>query len=564
MLAYPLYFLRYFFWMLGRLKRRFGRGPETIILTLAGDYAQIPAPPQNFIVAHFRPQKISLLQLGEQFRQVTADPRVKTVILHIRPLEMPLAKLDILRRYIDELQEAGKKVITWSYRYGLGEYYLACASDEIILLPGGEIGPLGIGYEYIFLADALEKVGVQADFMQIAPYKSAGDMFTRREMSEEVRQMGNWLAEATWEEIMEALAAGRGIEESVVRAILDQTPCTDLEAQEWGLVDALLSEDDLPIYLGREAESATLTVWSSALGQLRRQPPRKPGKYVALMGIEGMIVNGNSQQPPVEPPVPVPFGFETRAGDLSVTQVARQVLADKRAAALVVYVDSRGGSATASEAMSTALRKVAAQKPVLVVMGPVAASGGYYVATPGQQIYVQPNTITGSIGVIYGKFSLGKLLEKVFVNREVIHRGDAALFYDPEKPWSEDQRAKIWNAIQRTYSLFLERVADSREMEVESIDAIGGGRVWTGRQALENGLVDEMGGVDQALEKARELAELRADAGIRLYHPSKEPIPPIANPSTAIKYTIENFKALNSQVLCILPGVETQQKTFRN
>ena len=132
MLAYPLFVLKYFFWFLGKFRRRFERGPETVLLTLRGDYPQIPVPPPNIIFAYFRPPKISLLQLGEQFRQVAADPRVKTVILHIRSLEMSLAKLDLLRGYIQELRDSGKKVVAWSYRYGLGEYYLACAADEIL------------------------------------------------------------------------------------------------------------------------------------------------------------------------------------------------------------------------------------------------------------------------------------------------------------------------------------------------------------------------------------------------------------------------------------------------
>ena len=479
MLAYPLYFFRYFFWFLGRLIHRFGRGPETVILTLSGDYPQIPMPPPNFVVAYFRPPQISLLQLGEQFRQVAADRRVNTVILHIRPLAMPFAKLDVLRGYIQELQGAGKRVIAWSYQYDLGSYYLACVTDAVILLPGGEIGPLGIARDYIYLADALEKIGVQADFVQITPYKSAGDMFTQRQMSDEVRQMGNWMAEAAWDEIVGAIASGRGMEESSVLDILNQTPCTDLEAKSLGLVDELMSEDDLPIYLGSEDDPANLTVWSSALRRMQRNPPRKPGKYVALMGIEGMIVDGKSQQPPMEPPIPVPFGFETRAGDLSVTQVARRVLADKRAAALVVYVDSRGGSATASESMSAALSKVAAKKPVVIVMGPVAASGGYYVATPGHWIMAQPNTITGSIGVLYGKFAVGGLLRKFFINRELISRGEAALFLDTEEPWSEAQRAKIWKSVNRLYTLFTERVADSRNLDTEAVDTIGGGKVWS-------------------------------------------------------------------------------------
>ncbi len=558
MLAYPLYFLRYFIWLAGRIKRRFGRGLETIVLTLQGDYTQIPAPPQNLIMAYFRPPKVSLLELGEQFRRVAIDPRVNTVILHIRPLEMPYAKLDILRSYVQQLQEAGKRVIAWSYHYELNSYYLACAADEIILLPGGDIGPLGIASEYTFLADALAHIGVKADFVQITPYKSAGDMFTQNEMSDEVREMGNWLAEATWNEVVNAIAKGRGLDTKDVRAMLDQTPCTDLEAKALGFVDALLSEDDLPTYLGNKDEPADVSSWNAVLDQLQSMPPRKPGKYVALMGIEGIIVDGNSQQPPMEPPVPMPIGFETRAGDLSVTRVARRVLTDKRAAALVVYIDSRGGSSTASESMSAALRKVAAKKPVLVVMGPVAASGGYYVATPGQWIFAQPNTITGSIGVIYGKFAIGGLLKKMLINREQIMRGEAALFYDPVEPWNEAQRTKVWNSIQRVYDLFLERVADSRQMEAEAVDAIGGGRVWTGRQALENGLVDEIGGLDQAVEKARELAELRGDAAVRLYYPGKEPTPPVAEPGVMIKYVFDGFKLQGGRVLCLLPWIKAQ------
>ena len=559
MISKFFYMIRYFFWWLGNQRRRLGKRPYHLILILEGDYAQLPQVLGNPILRRFRPPKISLLQLGEQFRQVATDPSVKTVTIHIRPLGMPLSKIDVLRGYLQELQTAGKKVIAWSYRYGLSEYYLASMADEIIMLNGGEVGPLGIFREYMFLADVLDKVGVEADFVQITPYKSAGDMFSRREMSPEVREMGEWLAEATWCHITAAIAEGRGMDEALVREKLDQTPCTDLDAQTLGLIDSLMSEDDLPVYLGSETEPIKLVSWEKALGKLQRKPPRRPGKYVALMGIEGMIVDGTSQKPPLEPPLPLPFGFETRAGDLSVTQVVRQILADQQAAALVVYVDSRGGSATASEAMSAALRKVAEQKPVLIVMGPVAASGGYYVATPGQKIFAQPNTITGSIGVIYGKLALGRLFEKIWINRELIHRGEAALFYDPETPWTDEQREKIWHSIHRIYDLFLDRVANSRNMEVEAIDAIGGGRVWTGTQALENGLVDELGGVDQALKHAKEIAGLHSNAGVRLYFPDKNPLPPIAEPSAAIKYVWSGFQLLAGRSLCIMPWVERER-----
>jgi len=471
---------------------------------------------------------------------------------------MPLAKLDVLRGYIQEMQTAGKKVVAWSYHYGLGGYYLACAADEVLLLPGGEIGPLGIAREYLFLEEAFEQIGVQADFVQISPYKTFPDMFSRREMSEQAREMSEWLTEATWGEIVKAIGAGRAMDEEDVRDMLDQTPCTDLQAKKLGFVDALLSEDDLPTYLGDEETPAALTPWDAALGRLYRRPPRRPGKYVALMGIEGSIVDGNSQQPPIEPPlpIPVPFVMEERAGDLSISQIARRVLNDKRAAALIVYIDSPGGSSTASESMASALLKVAAKKPVLVVMGSVAASGGYYVATPGQHIFAQPNTLTGSIGVFSGKFAGGGLLEKLFLHRELITRGEAALFYDPGRIWGEDERAKVLQSVQRVYDLFLERVAASREMDVETVDAIGGGRVWTGRHALENGLIDEFGGLDQAVEKARSLAELRDDAPVRLFLPEKNPVPPMAEPAAGIRYALDGIRLLGGRTMTLLPWVE--------
>jgi protease-4 len=275
-----------------------------------------------------------------------------------------------------------------------------------------------------------------------------------------------------------------------------------------------------------------------------------------MMGIEGLIIDGSSQQPPLEPPIPIPFGFEKRAGDMSVTQVARRVLADRRAAALVVYVDSRGGSATASESMSASLRKVAEKKPVVIVMGPVAASGGYYVATPGKWIMAQPNTITGSIGVLYGKLAIGEMLKKIFINRDLISRGEAALFLDPEQTWSEAQYGKIWNSVNRIYSLFVERVADSRNMSTEAVDTVGGGRVWTGRQALQHKLIDELGGLDNAIEKARELAGLREDAAVRIYYPDKVPVPPIVEPTAVINYALGAGKMLNERAIIYFPWIQ--------
>ncbi|MFN2237077.1 MAG: S49 family peptidase, partial [Anaerolineales bacterium] len=194
--------------------------------------------------------------------------------------------------------------------------------------------------------------------------------------------------------------------------------------------------------------------------------------------------------------------------------------------------------------------------PVVIVMGPVAASGGYYVATPGNWIIAQPNTITGSIGVLYGKFAIGEMLKKIFINRELISRGEAALFLDPGESWSEEQKVKIWNSVNRIYKLFLERVADSRNMSAEAVGMVGGGRVWTGRQALHHELIDELGGLDDAIKKARELAGLREDAAVRMFYPDKVPVPPLVGPTAAISYVLGAVKMLNERAIIYFPWVQ--------
>jgi len=317
-----------------------------------------------------------------------------------------------------------------------------------------------------------------------------------------------------------------------------------------------LGEDDWPEYLKEGENRPRLATWEAARRRLLRRPLQKPGRYLALMSIEGLIVDGRSGSPPVEPPIPVPIVMDERAGDLSVVQTARQILADKRAAGVVLYVDSRGGSATASEMMRVALEKVAAQKPLVVVMGPVAASGGYWVSMPGKMILAQPNTITGSIGVISGKVADAGLMEKLLVHQDAISRGENIRMYLPEALFSETERAKVWEQIQRLYEMFLERVSASRAMETEAVGAIAGGRVWTGRQALENGLVDELGGLEQALARARALAGLDERAPVRLYKPPKHYLPPVVEPAAALKYALDGVKFMGGRVLCLCPWVE--------
>jgi len=552
MLAYLLYPIRLLIWALGNLTCRLRRPPDYVMFILDGEYPMIRQPSGNLIMRWLRPPRLSLQELAEQFHTVAADRRVRGVILNIRQLSMPMAHLDSLRDMIKDLRAANKRVVVWSNHYNNTLYYLACAADDILIAPGGLVDSLGLRRQYIYLADALSQIGLQVDVVPISAYKSAADMFTRNSMSEEVRAMANWLADSTYGEIVRGVAEGRHVNEETARALIDQTPCTDTTAQQLGLINAIATEEDLPTYVRGKQKAIRLATWQVARLSLLRRPPLPTQRYIALLSIEGSIVDGYSEHPPFK--LPIPFVFNDRAGDLSVVQAARQVLADPRAAAVVVYVDSGGGSATASEAMRAALIKVAAKKPLIVAMGAVAASGGYWVSTPGSVIIAQPNTITGSIGVLFGKIFNAGLMQKLLVNQETISRGKGAPLTDPERPFSEEERAKIRMAIEEIYDMFLERVAASRKMTREAVHVIGAGRVWTGRQALANGLVDDMGGLWQATAKARELAHLDERVPVHVIHPERQYIAPLPDTAAALAYAMKSVHLFNSHgVLCLCP-----------
>ena len=537
MLLYPF---RYLWWLVSSVRRSIGRPPDYITLILEENLPALPDPPRPLWQRFTSRPRLSIKELGERFDAIARDARIKGVVLHVRPDGMPMATIQDLRELIANLRQANKRVVAWATNYDTGTYYLACACDEILLMPTGAVGALGFHGTGVFLADGLKRLGVGADFVQISPYKSAADPLTKSKMSDEYREQLNWLLEAQHRELAEAIAESRKCD---AKQLIDSSPYGDDTAVEKHAVDAVISEEDLPQRL-----HGSLGTWERAAKKMRQPAPTlRRGRYVALMRIEGTIIDGRSGRLPVKPPVEVPLVGDDRAGDLSVVQVARNVAGDKRAAALVLYVNSRGGSSTASEAMRQALAVVAKRKPVVVVMGPVAASGGYWVSTPGAWIVARPGTLTGSIGVLSGKFVTGGLWQKLLFNRETIAFGDHVLLGNDERPFSDEERAIVRADIDRIYGSFLKLVASARKMTTEDVDAIAQGKVWTGRQALERKLVDELGGLEAAAKKARALANLSDTAPLREVRGPKRLVPPLAEPVPAVgwfAYILESAKAL--------------------
>ncbi|MEX2228697.1 MAG: signal peptide peptidase SppA [Dehalococcoidia bacterium] len=542
-------------WLIGRAIP--GRRPaEYVVFTLDGEYSDYPRPVPNVLMRLLRPPAPNLLDLREQFRAVAHDPRVRGVVVHLRPtFHLSAAQIDSLRDALLELRRAGKRVVASSSHYTRGTYHVATVADEVLIAPGGYVDVLASQRSYVFLTDALARIGVQVDVLAISPFKSAMDALTARELSTEAREMGNWLLDAATTDFAHAIADGRRIREADAYELIDQTPCTDERALALGLVDAVVSPEELPSHLAtRDGGRVRLDAFAATRATLRARRPRLPARrQVALIAIEGLIFDGESRRTPV--PLPLPIVGDARSGDLTVVQAIRRAQRDPRIGAVVVYVDSPGGSPFASEAIHGALARLNEAKPVVVAMGAVAASGGYYVSTPARRIFAQPGTLTGSIGVVSAKIVTSGLLDRLALGRDTLHRGRHALLGSPERRYTAEERALVWAHIRRTYELFLARVATDRRMSTDGVDAVGGGRVWTGRQALDRGLVDELGGLPAALAYARRLAGIGRDAPPRVIGAGKEWLPPVPSSASAIVYALDGLAALGSGMPLLLSPV---------
>lgn len=543
-MAYVIYFVRVLLRSIRNLPRRLGKSPEWVSFLLEEAYPVLPLPKAKGVQRFLQKKQTSLHELRSHFDRVVDDRRVKGVVLHLRPTPMPLAHIEILREMVSSLRKAGKRVVAWSHSYSTSSYYLACACDEILCQETGVINVLGVRRGFMFLKDGLQKAGLEGDMLQITPYKTAADMITRNNMSEESRQMAEWLADSTFNEFVDAVAEGRSISADNARKLIDNSPYMDSSGVEVGLLDKLVTEEDLPAHLAGGSKPVRIVPWDQARKKIMPKPLHPPSKYIALLRIEGDIIDGRSSRPPIKGPA-IPFLLSERVGDLTVVEQVRKAIKDKRAAGAVLFIESGGGSATSSEAMAAALRQLAAKKPLVASMGWVAGSGGYWVAAPAQWIVAEPTTLTGSIGVLSGKIVNAGLFEKLSVNREMIARGESSTMNDSYRHYTPEERQKVRDSIVRFYDLFLARVSASRRKSRDEIDAIAGGRVWTGKQALDNGLIDGLGSLETAIDKAKELARLPDWAPVREVRTGKKPVAPVPTAAAALTYAMEGVRLFN-------------------
>jgi protease-4 len=417
---------------------------------------------------------------------------------------------------------------------------VATAADKIIAPRPAMWDVAGLRSELTFLKDSLAILGVQAEVVNVSPYKTAWDTFARSEISSEHQAMIEWAMDGRFDTLVEAIAKARKLDTAQVREFIDQAPLTAIAAREQGLLDAVLYEDEIAEYLAPankeekkkparwwpfgkkevaeekpEKPKANIKRWGAVAESLRRPLRWRSGKRVAIISIEGTIIPGRSPQTPPIPnlpiPIPIPFIDEPMAGSETVGQHLRDAEKDDSIAAIVLSVNSRGGSALASDLIWREVDRVRRKKPIVVYMGDFAASGGYFVSASANHIIAQPLTMTGSIGVITLKIVTSGLYEKLKANRVVIQRGAQAGLYADDAPFTPELRAAAQAQTDAYYADFKNVVTSGRHIEDSNFEDIAGGRVWLGVQALERKLVDELGDLQVAIDKAKELAKLPSD-----------------------------------------------------
>lgn len=455
----------------------------------------------------------------EGLRRGRTDPRVKALIVKIGGGRIGLAMAQELRDAVRAFRDSGRLTVAWAESFGevargTVPYYLATAFERICLQPSGDLALTGLAMEEPFFNEALGKIGVTPRFAKRHEYKTAANTFMERTYTPEHEEMSGRLLASAGEQIVAGIAAGRGLPEEDVRGLIDRAPLLGAEALEAGLVDRLAYRDEvyaeLRAAVGEDARLRYVARYNRGQGVAKRLPQRTQDAVALIQG-QGPIRLGRSGRSALP-------GQGSAIGSETIAAAFRAAVRDDKVKTIVFRVDSPGGSYVASD---TIWREVVlarqAGKPVIVSMGNVAASGGYFVAAPADVIMAQPGTLTGSIGVVFGKPVVGELLGRLGIGLGAVEEGAHARMYAPTRDFTDEEWTRVNAFLDRVYDDFVGKVAEGRDMTRERVDELARGRVWTGADAHERGLVDELGGLSQALDLARERAHLPAGAPVRVY-----------------------------------------------
>ena len=495
-----------------------GREPQVarnsaLILRIGGDLQEVEP---GGLVGSFFEAPPTVRSVVDALRKARTDSRVSSVIIRPTSTAALWGKVQEVRDAIIEFSKSDKPIVAYLEYGGDQEFYLASACDKVYLMPTASLDLTGMASYELFLRGTLDKIGAVPDALHVGDYKTASNTFTEHTFTPAHREMAESLNTDLYEQVVKGLADGRHKSEPQIRQLIDHGPYLPEDAVRAGLVDDLAYEDELDdkVQLGTGTRQVGFLehdqyrhVSAASLGLNR-------GPRMAVIYAVGIIASGESSY---DSPNGQVVGSDT------IVRYLRKARADDSVRAIVLRIDSPGGSAIASDVIWREVQLTRAVKPVIASMSDVAASGGYYIAMPADAIVAEPATLTGSIGVVLIKFVIDGTLKKVGVNMESVEQGRYAGLYSPIRQFSPDERARVLEQMQATYDAFVEKAAAGRNTTPERIDAVAQGRVWTGKQAKQLGLIDELGGLQRALAIARQRAKLAPDTEVELmvYPPKK-------------------------------------------
>lgn len=486
-----------------------GREPQvtsnsTLVLRIGGNLSEMGA---GGVLGPFIEGPPTVRAVVEMLRKAKTDKRITSLILKPSGSGALWGKVQEVRDAVADFRRSGKPAIAYLEYGGEQEFYLATACDKVFLMPTATLDLTGMASYELFLRGTLDKIGAYPDTLHIGQYKTASNTFTERTYTPAHLEMARSLNADMYEQLIRGLADGRHKSETDIRALIDHGPFLPEDAVRAGLVDDVAYEDELDdkVKLGDGAirfvtEAEYRRVSPTSLGLNR-------GPRIAIIYAAGMIASGQSSY---DSPSGQVIGSET------IIDYLRKARADDSIKAIVLRVDSPGGSAIASDIIWREVTLTRGVKPVIASMSDVAASGGYYIAMSAHAIVAEPATLTGSIGVVMLKFVVDGTLKKLGMNVEGVSSGRYADLYSPVHVFTPEERVKVQEQMQATYDTFVEKAAEGRHTTPQRIDAVAQGRVWTGRQAHEIGLVDELGGLQRALALAKQRAKIPPGSEVEL------------------------------------------------
>ncbi len=504
---------------------------SVLVVDVSGSYAEQPGPSLlgRLLGADRRPF-VSLLSELEKARR---DDRLAGVLLRIRRVDMRWGMAQEVRDAIGALREAGRRTVAYLETGGLGanlEYYMASAADEVVISPSTQSPVIGLSAQYLFLGGLWEKLGAGVEAIGSGEYKSAAETLSGTEMSEAHREMATALLDSTFAQFVSGIAEGRGLDEAAVREAVDRAPVRPEALASAGLIDSVLSFDAAVQSMGEGRE----VIESADYGAVDPASVGfDPVARFALVFGSGTVTVGEGTSSP--------SGDLVLASD-TVSQALEEAAADPDIDAIIFRVNSPGGSPLAADIVwrAAALARESG-KPLVASVSNVAASGGYYVLAGADAVVAPAASLIGSIGVFVVRPVMEGLFEELGIGSETLSRGSHADLLDFSRPLDDDERARLLDEIGALYELFVSRVSEGRGLSPEAVDAAGRGRVWTGEQALELGLVDEVGGLRVALRRAKLAAGLGADDDVALV-----PYPP---PRTLTQQLLSSLGAASSRAL---------------